>query len=252
MRRLMALVTLALVLAVPVKAEQVVAGLSQEAISITTNFAGSEILIYGAVRREAPAPEGLPMEVIVTVQGPDRATTVRRKDRRFGIWVNTDASRIDRAPTFYAVATTAPLADVLSQTEDLRHGISLDRAIRAVGTGRADQELFNAALIRIRTEDGAYQLNEGEVRLREQTLFDTAIRLPANLTEGEYRTRIFLTRGGAVIDVLEQSIPVRKVGLERAIYTLAHERPLIYGLLSLFIAIAAGWLASAVFRYLRG
>jgi uncharacterized protein (TIGR02186 family) len=251
MRRLLALIVIGLALATPLRAEEVVAGLSQEAISITTNFAGSEILIYGAVRRDAPAPEGLPMEVIVTVQGPNRAATVRRKDRRFGIWVNTDASQIDRAPTFYAVSTTGPLPEILSQTEDLRHGVTLGRAIRAVGTGRVDQELFNAALIRIRTDDGAYQVNEGAVRLREQTLFDTAIRLPANLTEGEYRTRIFLTRGGAVVDVLEQSIPVRKVGLERAIYTLAHERPLIYGLLSLFIAIAAGWLASAVFRYIR-
>ena len=44
---------------------------------------------------------------------------------------------------------------------------------------------------------------------------------------------------------------MRKVGLERLIYTLAHERPLIYGLLSLVIAIAAGWSASAVFRYIR-
>lgn len=251
MRRLMMLCGVLSVLAAPLRAEEVVAGLSQEAISITTNFAGSEILVYGAVRRDAPAPEGLPMEVIVTVQGPDRAATVRRKDRRFGIWVNTAASRIDRAPTFYAVSTTGPLSQILSQTEDLRHGVTLNRAIRAVGTGRVDQELFNAALIRIRTDDGAYQVNEGAVRFREQTLFDTAIRLPANLTEGEYRTRIFLMRGGAVVDVLEQSIPVRKVGLERAIYTLAHERPLIYGLLSLFIAIAAGWLASAVFRYLR-
>jgi hypothetical protein len=35
------------------------------------------------------------------------------------------------------------------------------------------------------------------------------------------------------------------------IYTLAHERPLVYGLLSLFIAIAAGWMASALFRAIR-
>lgn len=251
MLRLWAVIAMGLALALPLKAEQVVAGLSQEAISITTNFAGSEILIYGAVRREEPPPGTAPMEVIVTVQGPSRPVTVRRKDRRFGIWVNTDASRIDAAPSFYAVASTGPLAEVLSQTEDLRHGISLGRAIRAVGTGLADQAEFNAALIRIRRAEGAYQLNDSAVRFREQTLFDTAIRLPANLTEGDYVTRIFLTRGGAVVDVHEQTIPVRKVGLERAIYTLAHERPLIYGLLSLFIAIAAGWLASAVFRYIR-
>lgn len=232
-------------------AEEVVAGLSQEAIAITTNFEGSEILIFGAVRRDAPAPGSAPLEVIITVQGPQRPVTVRRKDRRFGIWVNTDASEIDAAPTFYAVQTTAPLGEVLSQTEDLRQRVSAPMAIRAVGTGRADQPLFNEALIRMRGRDGAYQLNEGAILFREQTLFHTSIRLPANLTEGDYLTRIILTRGGVVVDLHEQQIPVRKVGLERLIYNLAHERPLIYGILSLMIAIAAGWMASAVFRYLR-
>ena len=240
-----------LVLALPAAAETVVAGLSQEEISITTNFDGSEILIFGAVRREAPPPGTGPMEVIVTVEGPSRPATVRRKDRRFGIWVNTDASEIDAAPTFYAVSTSGPLQEVLTQTEDLRHRVSVPRAIRAVGTGIADQESFTEALIRIRSNSSAYQLNEGAVRFREQTLFDTAARLPANLTEGDYLTRIFLTRGGEVVDVFEQAIPVRKVGLERVIYALAHERPLVYGILSLAIAIAAGWLASAVFRYIR-
>jgi uncharacterized protein (TIGR02186 family) len=192
------------------------------------------------------------MQVIITVQGPNRSVTVRRKDRRLGIWVNTDASYIDSAPTFYAVSTTAPLGEVLSNTEDLRHRVSIPMGIRAVGTGMADQDSFTEALIRIHMADGAYQLNEGAVRLREATLFDTSVRLPANLTEGDYSARIFLTRGGEVIDVFAQTIPVRKVGLERVIYALAHERPLLYGLLSLAIAIAAGWLASVVFRQMRG
>jgi uncharacterized protein (TIGR02186 family) len=251
-RRVLSLAAIVLAIGVAAAAEEVVAGLSQEAIAITTDFEGSEILIYGAVRRDAPPSGAAPLEVVITVQGPLRPVTVRRKERRFGIWVNTDASRIDAAPSFYAVSTTAPLAQALSQTEDLRHRVTLAQAIRAVGTGRADQPLFNAALIRIRSEAGAYQLNEGAVRFREQTLFDTAIRLPANLTEGDYLTRIILTRGGAVVDLHEQTIPVRKVGLERWIYTLAHDRPLIYGILSLVIAIAAGWMASAVFRYMRG
>ena len=250
MRRALAALAV-LAMALPAAGETVVAGLSQEEISITTNFDGSEILIFGAVRREAPPPRTEPMEVIVTVQGPDRPVTVRRKDRRFGIWVNTDASEIDAAPTFYAVSTSAAMREVLTQTEDLRHRVSVPRAIRAVGTGITDQQAFTTALIRIRSDGMAYQLNEGSVRFREQTLFDTAVRLPANLTEGQYRTRIFLTRGGEVVDVFEQAIPVRKVGLERMIYTLAHERPLLYGILSLVIAIAAGWLASAVFRYIR-
>lgn len=233
-------------------AETVIAGLSRDAISITTNFEGSEILIFGAVSREAPPPENSDLHVIITVEGPARPVTVRRKDRRFGIWINTDAAEIDAAPTFYAVATTAPLETVITFTEDLRHRVSAPWAIRAVGTGVADQEAYIDALIRIRTGETLYQLNEGEVTLRGETLFDTGVRLPANLVEGDYRTRIFLTRDGEVVDVFTQDIDVRKVGLERWIYNLAHDRPLVYGILSLVIAIAAGWMASAVFRYLRG
>lgn len=234
----------------PVVAEEVVAGLSQDAINITTNFEGSEILIFGAVSRTAPAPEG-DLEVIITVEGPSLQVAVRRKDRRFGIWVNTDTIEVDAAPSFYAIATTSPFDEVITATEDLRHSVSIPNAIRAVGVGVADGTAFTEALIRIRESEDLYQLNEGGVTLRDQTLFDTSIQLPANLVEGDYRTRIILTRGGAVLDVFEQDIAVRKVGLERFIYNLAHERPLAYGILSLTIAILAGWLASAVFRYIR-
>ncbi len=233
-------------------AETVVAGLSRDAISITTNFEGSEILIFGAVSRVAPPPDGSEMHVIVTVEGPPRPVTVRRKARRFGIWVNTDAIEVDAAPTFYTVATTADLETVMTATEDLRQRVSIPNAIRAVGTGVGDQENFIQALMRIRSSEALYQMNENTVTFRDQTLFDTSIRLPANLVEGDYRTRIFLTRDGEVVDALTQDIAVRKVGLERWIYNLAHQQPLAYGILSLAIAIAAGWLASAVFRYLRG
>ena len=85
----------------------------------------------------------------------------------------------------------------------------------------------------------------------EQTLFRTSIALPAALTEGEYQTRIFLTRGGKVVSQYETSIYVRKVGLERWLYALSRDKAFLYGLMSLAIAIAAGWSASAVFSLLR-
>lgn len=250
MRRLLPILLALVACALPLRAETIVAGLSREAINITANFEGSEILIFGAVERNAPAPEG-ELEVIITVEGPAQPVAVRRKERVLGIWVNAASIEVDAAPSFYAVATTAPMGEVISQVEDLRHRVSIPRAIRAVGVGVAQPEAFTNALIRIRESEDLYQLIEEGVTLRNETLFDTSIRLPANLVEGDYRTRIFLTRGGEVLDVYEQDIVVRKVGLERFIYNLAHERPLIYGILSLAIAIAAGWLASAVFRYIR-
>lgn len=253
MRRMLLLIVLALPV-LPVQAEEVVAGLSQNRVSINTNFDGSEILIFGAVKRELPilSAEG-PLQVLITVAGPLVPITVRRKEKRYGIWINTDSVEVDEAPSFYAVATSGPFSEVLTDLEDLRHHVSVPRAIRSVGAPMSitDAPSFTEALIRIREKADLYQVNENTVNVSEETLFDTSVMLPANLTEGDYTARIFLTRGGMVVDEYETQIFVQKVGLERFLYNLAHERPLVYGILSLAIAIAAGWTASAVFRYMR-
>ena len=242
-----------LMMALPVGAEEIVAGLSQTEVSITANFTGSEIIVYGAVKRDAPAPTAPPLEVIITVEGPSAPLVLRRKSHQMGIWINTDRVRITAAPSFYAVATTGPLADVLSDTENLRHQITIPRAIRAVGISSQAKNSpdFIAALLRIRTAEDRYRLAEGSVQLTDETLFRTDVVLPANLTEGDYKVRMFLTRGGKVIDAKEEVIEVQKQGLERFVNRLSKSQPLIYGLLSLAMAVAAGWGASSVFRFFR-
>jgi uncharacterized protein (TIGR02186 family) len=251
--RVEGLLALFLLAAPTARAEQIVAGLSENRVAITANFVGSEILIFGAVKREAPAPNGAALQVIVTVEGPKSPIVIRRKERVAGIWVNTSAITVDEAPSFYAVATTGPLGDILSGTEDLRHEITIPHSIRAVGTASEDinPEEFLVALERIRRKENVYRISEGSVRLDEETLFRTDVALPANLAEGDYKVRLFITRSGQVVDSIERTIGVRKAGLERTLYVMAHEQPLLYGLISLALAVVAGWAASAVFRLAR-
>jgi uncharacterized protein (TIGR02186 family) len=233
--------------------EEIVSGLSQNRVAITANFDGSEILIYGAVKREAPAPTGAPLEVIITVEGPSTPLVIRRKERVAGIWVNTSSITVDAAPSFYAVATTGLVDDILSDTDDLRYRITLPHAIRVIGgaSEAAGVDEFIAALERIRSNADIYRLLQGRVQLVEETLFRTDVTLPANLIEGDYMVRMFITRDGQVIDHMERVIGVRKTGLERTLFVMAHEQPLLYGLISLLLAIVAGWAASAGFRLLR-
>ncbi len=182
-----------LLLALPAVAEEsIVAGMSQNRVSITADFDGSEILIYGAVKRDTPAPADRgPLEVIVTVEGPSTPVAVRRKARVAGIWVNTDSVLVDSAPSFYAVATSGPLSHILSDTDNLRYGITIERVIRAVGiTAEAeDSGDFLQGLMRVRTNEGRYRVLQGKVELTEETLFRTDVILPSNLTEGESKVR---------------------------------------------------------------
>ena len=246
------LALLMLVNTAPVAAEEVVLGMSHDEVAITATFDGSEILVFGAIKRETKISP-VPLQVIVAVSGPSKPLLVRRKERKFGIWVNTDTVEVDSAPSFYAIATSAPWDQAVSDTEDLRHKISINRAIRSVGAPMhiENAQSFSDAVMRIRKKSGLYQLRENTVAVDQQTLFRTSIEMPANLTEGKYKTRIFLTRNGQVVSDFETDIDVRKVGLERFLFALSRENPLAYGLMSLAIAIFAGWSASAVFQFIR-
>ncbi len=234
-------------------AERLVAQLSKEEVAITANFDGSEIFIYGAIKHDVSDKIISPLEVVITVSGPTEKLYVRKKSKHALIWLNTETIEIDSAPSFYAVASTGNLKEIINNTENLKHKISIREVIRSIGNPATIKNPtdFTEGLIRIRNQNNLYQGLDNSISLTDETLFATTINLPSNLVEGEYTIRFLLARDGKVIDQLSTTIPVNKVGLERWIFDLSRQQPLIYGLLSLFIAIFAGWLASAVFRYIR-
>ena len=245
----------AVLLAAPAPAQEtVVTGISTDNIAITADFDGSEILVFGAVRREGPVPaDAGPLDIVITLKGPPQAIVVRRKERVLGIWVNTARVRVAQAPSFYAVATTSELGTILSQTERLRYGIGMDQAVRRVGGHETitDTSPFGEAVVRIKQANGLYDQIDAGVRLIEDTLFQAQFAMPANLVEGEYLAEFFLVRDRAVIFAGSTTVTVQKAGLERWIFNLSRERPLAYGALAIALALASGWLAAAAFRLLR-
>ena len=87
-------------------AESVVIGMDKEKVAITATFDGSQILLFGAVKRDKPPPIG-DIQVVVTIAGPSEPISVHRKSKVLGIWMNTDTVEVDAAPSFYAVATSS-------------------------------------------------------------------------------------------------------------------------------------------------
>ena len=131
-----------------------------------------------------------------------------------------------QAPSFYAIATTRPLDDILSETERLRYQIGMDQAVRRVGGHDTieDTTPFTDALVRLRERTGSYQQLDDEVSLAEDTLFQTRIEMPANLVEGDYAAQFFLVRDREVISSGATTIRVEKTGIERWLYNLSRNR----------------------------
>ncbi len=188
--------------------------------------------------------------MIVVIKGPPADTTVRRKGRVLGIWVNRESQTYAGAPSFYRVASSKPLAEIATPSLRENQEIGLD-AIRlspnrALSPARAAE--FRAGLVRNKAAAGLWEGDPGKISFLGNKLFRTTIDFPANVPTGLYDIRVLLVRDGQVVTAQTTPMAVSKVGFSADVYDFAHRRAALYGLLAVLIAIAAGWGASAAFR----
>lgn len=219
-----------------------VVDLSDHLVAITTGFAGTAVLLFGAIDE--------PGDVIVVVRGPGEAAVVHRKSRIAGIWVNTAKMTFEDVPSFYAVAASRPVEEiageaVLARNEiGVRHLVALPRAKASANIA----EEWIEALIRNKTRENLYAAEVGKVTFLGNQLFRTRVSFPANVPTGTYQVRAYLLREGAVVSAQTSPLTVGKIGAEAEIFDFAHQRSALYGIIAILIALVAGWLAHVAFR----
>jgi uncharacterized protein (TIGR02186 family) len=242
------LVVLLLLLSFPARAaEPLVADLSHHLVAITTGFAGTDVLLFGAIE-EMPAGRG--GDVVVVVRGPSRDETVRRKARTGGIWINSGTAAVSGAPSFYRVAATRPLETIASASVLARHQIGLEHLQLSVAEddGGAPPDQYRQALVRLMQRRGLYGEGVQDVGFLGHRLFRTDLHFPATVPVGTYLVEVYLVVGGEVVSAQTTPLVVSKIGLGAEVYDFAHQRAAAYGIIAVALAAAAGWLAAVAFR----
>lgn len=223
-------------------AQGLAADLTTHLIAITTGFTGASVVLFGAT-------DG-PGDVVVAVRGPDREVAVRRKSRVAGIWVNTREVVFTNVPSFYAVAASRPLDEIVSPAAAslYRLGVANLKLDPEQPVPSANLDLFRAALERAQRQDGLFADRIGKVDFLGERLFRTTIAFPANVPTGTYLVEVFLIRDKDVVGGQTTPLVVSKVGVDAAVYQFSRRQPGFYGAIAVLTAVVAGWLASIRFR----
>lgn len=234
--------------------ESVEADISTRAVSITSNFSGTEIVIFGAVEesRQETAEAGI-YDIVVVVEGTHEPIVVRRKSNVAGLWINTESLEFPSVPSYYAIASTRPIEEIADPSVLRDEKIGLSHAPMAFrnNTQKLSEEQINRfrdAIIRIKRDDGLFQRKPYGVAFIGRSLFRTTIDLPANVPIGPLRTKVYLFRGGELLANYEAQVTLQRARLEEFLHSFAFESPLLYGLMSVAIAVIAGLAASIFFR----
>ena len=245
----------------PVHSPVVSAALTQTNVRVNSDFRGDEIVLYGAVFD----PLSRPSDVVVIVRGPEQPVRIARKSKVLGVWINSRPVVFQGAPGFYIAASTRPLDDIarfgvlrrleagvdhLAINAPAEQRIETSYGVRDVVVSRlgADYLDWRRAVVRLKTAEQLYAVDEHGVRFVDKGLFRAEIALPAEVPIGRYDVRILLFQNGQPVSEKDRTLTVEKVGVERGLYLWAHQRPWSYGLAAMAFALSAGWAASSAFR----
>ncbi|MBY0432307.1 MAG: TIGR02186 family protein [Rhodospirillales bacterium] len=223
--------------------DTLVADLSRHLVAITTGFAGTDVLLFGAT-------DGAPADVVAVVRGPARREVVRRKARTGGIWINVTHTNFDNVPAFYRVAATRPLSQIASQAVLARQQIGLDTLEMPIHNKDSETSdlAYRRALIRLKQDHGHFSEKVQPIAVLDGRLFRVEVHLPPNVPVGLYSVEIYLFRQGEVVNAQTTPLNVSKIGVGADVYEFAHRQAALYGIIAIALAASAGWLASVAFR----
>jgi uncharacterized protein (TIGR02186 family) len=98
------------------------------------------------------------------------------------------------------------------------------------------------------TRAGLYAEAPGSIDFHSESLFSTHVPVPANVARGQYNVEVYLFRGGHIVSAQSTPLFIDQTGIERRLYNFAHNNPFGYGLATVLMAVAMGWLSSLMFR----
>lgn len=216
--------------------------ISEPNLEITTGFTGDTLTIFGTAQ-----PRG---DIIILVKGPEKTTTMHRKVNMMGLWLTGESVTFENVPGYYNVASSRPVFQIADLVIRKEKSIGLNSLVFETEKEQpADKKgRFQEALIQSQQLDGLYSLTPNAVVFVNNTLFKTRIYMPANVPIGQYEIVAYHFQNGQLIDTQIRPFQISQGGLAGKVHDYAFNKPFLYGLTVIFIALFSSFLAVTLLR----
>ena len=224
--------------------------ISARRVEIRYTFTGAQLLLFGAIVYPGGRPPDEPADIAVVLRGPVQPILVREKQKLAGIWMNADSNRFRSAPSYYAVASSRRISDLVDDRTAAIYELGLNNLQLSPGGGALPEKerRFEAGLLDLRRRQGLYSENPRGVEISERVLYRATITIPSQVPVGTYTAETFLIADGKVLAAATRDIEIDKSGFELFIALAARRNAFLYGLSAVILSLALGWAAAWAFR----
>lgn len=223
--------------------------ISQHEVQVRQGFTGADLLLFGAILSPEGTRAAQDYDIIVVLEGPVRSIVLREKQKVAGMWINAASTEFRSAPSYYAIASSRPIARIVDDKTAAIYELGLKwLQLSPIGViDPAEQKRFSAGLVDLMQRQGLYRQDEGAVKISGQVLYQARIALPSSVLTGTYTAETFAVRDGKVVASAITRVEVTKEGFERFVAVNAQRNGLLYGLFAVLVSVAMGWIAGRLF-----
>lgn len=195
-------------------------------------------------------------DIIVKITSPESHQVFKKKGKVAGLlWMNTGTLNFERVPNLYFLYSTKKIEDLLSPEERDENIIGYNALMRYVEItpveDETDKERWFNEFVRFKEASRLYKVSSNDAKVTEKgTVQEYYIKLPwpYEASPGEYTVTVYAVKDRKVIDKAEAKVNVEQVGIVKTLARMAKEKGAIYGILSIAVAIIAGFAVGMIFR----
>jgi uncharacterized protein (TIGR02186 family) len=223
--------------------------ISQHKVQVRQGFTGADLLLFGAILSPEGSRAAQDYDIVVVLEGPVQSIVLREKQKIAGMWINADSLEFRSAPSYFAIASSRPIARIVDDKTAAIYELGLKwLQLSPIGVIEPkEQQRFSAGLVDLMRREGMYREEEGAVTISGQVLYQARMRLPSSVQIGTYTAETFAIRNGKVVASAITRVEVTKEGFERFVAVAAEDKGLIYGIFAVLLSIGMGWIAGRLF-----
>jgi uncharacterized protein (TIGR02186 family) len=194
-------------------------------------------------------------DIIIKITSPEEPQRLRKKVKAAGLfWMNGGELKFEHSPSLYFFCSTRKLDDILSQEEMDKYLIgypALNRHMEITPVANEDEKTkFFNELIKFKESSHLYSISSQKISTSVKggkQSYSIDLNWPYQAPPGNYLVTVYAVKDKKVIDKAEANVVVEQVGIVKTLYDMAHNHGALYGLMSIFGALIAGFIVAVVF-----